>query len=105
MNALHFLKALDAEFPLTTMGPEFAGAHSLTVHNGELHANIWWNGQAWFAKITGDALMDEPKALCAFLKTKLAELHAAGPPGAPAAPGSPSPISPPPSGDSGLKAE
>lgn len=90
MNALHFLNALEAEFPVAEMGPDFNGTHTLALQGGELYASIWWKGTSWYARISGDALMEEPRPLAAFLKTKLAALHAAGPP-APAAPGSTSP--------------
>lgn len=108
MNALHLLRALNDEFPLSTMGPDFKGTHALTLFNGELVANVYWNGQAWYAKITGDALMDEPRPLCRFLKAKFSDLEAQGPPPdqtPPSATAPASPSAPPPSGDSGLKAE
>jgi len=92
MNALHLLSVLHEEFPLSTMGPDFKGTHTLALQEDGLYANIWWNGTSWYARISGEALMAEPRPLVANLKVRLAALHAAGPPppAATAAPSSPS---------------
>ncbi len=54
-GAQRLLEKAHELYPLSKAGmpADFKGTHSITLVNGKLHINVWWNGHSWPLHFSG----------------------------------------------------